>query len=75
MDLSEPRARHRGSFATSAEGPDPDLGDEAAAEGVTIRIRLVRPRIKRRMAGLLRRAPSRPSRVGDRALTARRHAS
>jgi len=73
MDASEPRARHRGSFLNSTEGPDPDLGDEAAAEGVTIRVRLIRPRVKRRMVGLMRRTTLRLPRAGGRVLTARRH--
>lgn len=75
MDHSEPRVRHRGCFATTAEGSDPDLDDEAAAEGVTVRVRLIRPRIKRRAPGLLRRAAPRSPRVEARALAIRRHAS
>jgi hypothetical protein len=75
MDLSEPRPRHRGSFISSSEGADSDPGDEAAAEGVTIRVRFIRPRIKRRVAGLGRRTTLRVPRASGRVLAVRRPSS
>jgi hypothetical protein len=73
MDASEPRARHRGYFLNSPDSPDADPGEEAAAEGVTIRVRIIRPRLKRRAAGVMRRSVLRPSRPSDRQPAARRH--
>jgi hypothetical protein len=55
MDASEPRVRHRGYFLNSAESDGTDPAEEAAAEGVKIRVRIVRPRAKRRAAGAMRR--------------------
>ena len=75
MDASEPRVRHRGYFLTSSETGDAELGEDAAAEGVTIRVRIVRPRLKRRVAGSARRTALRPSRPGDRSPSGRRHTS
>ncbi len=75
MDASEPRVRHRGYFLTSSETGDDGLGEDAAAEGVTMRVRIVRPRVKRRAAGSGRRTALRPVRPGERSPSARRHSS
>ncbi len=75
MDASEPRPRHRGYFLNSTENGDPELGEDAPAEGVTIRLRIVRPHMKRRLAGAMRRMHLRPTRPGDRHPPARRHTS
>jgi hypothetical protein len=74
MDAPEPRPRHRGYFLNAAE-TDVDPGEEAAAEGVTIRLRISRPRLKRRASGVVRRALLRPSRPADRHPATRRHSS
>ncbi len=75
MDASEPRVRHRGYFLTSSETGDDGPGEDAAAEGITIRVRIVRPRVKRRAAGSVRRTVLRPVRPGERTASARRHSS
>jgi hypothetical protein len=74
MDASEPRVRHRGYFLNAAE-TDADPGEEAAAEGVTIRVRISRPRVKRRAPSAMRRVVLRPPRSADRHPAARRHSS
>jgi hypothetical protein len=75
MDTSEPRLRHRGYFLNVVE-TDADPGEEAAAEGVTIRVRISRPRLKRRASGAVRRTVLiRPSRSTDRHPATRRHSS
>jgi hypothetical protein len=74
MDAPEPRLRHRGYFLNAAE-TDADPGEEAAAEGVTIRLRMSRPRLKRRASGAVRRTVLRPSRATDRHPPTRRHSS
>jgi len=74
MDVSEPRVRHRGYFLHTAE-TDTEPGGEAAAEGITIRVRISRPRLKRRGSVAMRRAALRPSRSGDRHPVARRQSS
>jgi hypothetical protein len=71
MDASEPRPRHRGYFLNAAE-TEADPGEEAAAEGVTIRVRVSRPRLKRRVSGVAPRAVLRPSRSADRPPATRR---
>jgi hypothetical protein len=48
MDASEPRPRHRGYFLNAAEEADADLGEQESAEGITIRVRIFRPRLKQR---------------------------
>ena len=48
MDVTEPRARHRGLFLTTHD-PDadsPDNHDHEASEGVTIRVRIIRRKIR-----------------------------
>jgi len=50
MDASEPRPRRRGYFLTVAEPFDLDPGEDEAAEGVRIRVRIIRPRPRRRVA-------------------------
>ncbi len=47
MDVSEPRPRHRGYFLTVADPFDFELGEDDAAEGVRIRVRIIRPRPRR----------------------------
>jgi len=73
MDASEPRVRHRGHFLRPAEISDGDPGGEAAAEGVTIRARAIRPQVKRRATGVMKRTTMRPSQPGDRHPASRRH--
>ena len=72
MDASEPRVRHRGYFLNSTEGSEGDPGEEAAAEGVTIRVRITRTRTKRRAPSVMRRTAMRPSRSVDRHQASRR---
>jgi hypothetical protein len=48
MDVAEPRVRRRGLFLTSQD-PDSDSAEHAeydAAEGVSIRVRFIRPKIR-----------------------------
>jgi len=75
MDASEPRVRHRGYFLNPADSSETGPGEEAAAEGITIRVRIIRPRMKRRAAGVMRRIALRPTRPGDRHPASRRHSS
>jgi hypothetical protein len=75
MDASEPQVRRRGYFLNSADSFETEPGEEAAAEGITIRVRIIRPRLKRRAAGVMRRTALRPTRPGDRHPASRRHSS
>jgi hypothetical protein len=74
MDASEPRVRHRGYFLNATE-TDADPGEEAAAEGVKIRARISRPRLKRRTPAGMRRAVLRPPRPAERPPVTRRQSS
>ena len=54
MDAAEPRVRHRGFFL-HVETPELDHAvEQEAAEGVSIRLRVARPRVERSMAGSTR---------------------
>ncbi len=57
MDPDEPRVRRRGFLPTSDSDQDPDHGD--SAEGVTIRVRIIRPGLKARMVAAGKRSHSR----------------
>lgn len=71
MDTSEPRMRHRGCFSSPAETSDPDLGEDAAAEGISIRIRLVRSRHKPLVIGGGRQVAERSPAAGGSRVTLR----
>jgi hypothetical protein len=57
MVASEPHARHRGYFLSHTES-DPDVGETESPEGVTSRVRIPRPVVKRQGAGSLARGGS-----------------
>lgn len=45
MDASEPRVRRRGLFLQTGAG-EPEAGDLDSAEGLAVRVRIIRPRKK-----------------------------
>ena len=47
MDNCEPRVRRRGYFLSESNLENDELIDSDAAEGLTIRVRIIRPRLKR----------------------------
>ncbi len=66
MDPCEPRTRRRGYFLTEAGDSDvAELGETESAEGITYRIRIVRPQTKQVAGGVSRRI-SRSSLSGGR---------
>jgi hypothetical protein len=46
MDVAEPRVRRRGFFF-HVETPDLDAPEEDTAEGISVRLRVARPRVER----------------------------
>ncbi len=50
MDNCEPRVRRRGYFLSESNLENDELIDSDAAEGLTIRVRIIRPRLKRSVA-------------------------
>lgn len=71
MDVSEPRPRRRGYFLTVTEPFDLEFAEDEAAEGITIRLRILRPGL-RRHAAAARRAGFRRTRSGRQPQPARR---
>jgi len=71
MDVSEPRPRHRGYFLTVGEPIEVERGEDEAAEGLRIRVRIVRRHVKRRAVAALHPAV-RPSGPADARLLAHR---
>ncbi len=66
MDPFEPHVRRRGYFLSEAGDPDvADIGETESAEGITYRIRVVRPQAKQVAGGVSRRV-SRSSLSGGR---------
>jgi hypothetical protein len=61
MDNCEPRVRRRGYFLSESNLDNDELTDSDAAEGFTIRVRIIRPRLKRPVAaaGSAARGPAR----------------
>ena len=57
MVASEPRVRRRGYFLSHAES-DPEVGETESPEGVTSRVRIPRPAVKRQGTGSLARSAS-----------------
>jgi hypothetical protein len=57
MIPAEPHARRRGYFLSHTE-TDPDVGEAESPEGVTFRVRIIKPVFKRQIAGSLGRATS-----------------
>jgi hypothetical protein len=54
MDVSEPHVRRRGFVVIPT---DPSLDDEMeSAEGVTVRVRITRPRLRKRISAVSTRA-------------------
>ena len=50
MDNCEPRVRRRGYFLSESNLDNDELTDSDAAEGFTIRVRIIRPRLRRPVA-------------------------
>ncbi len=66
MDPFEPHVRRRGYFLSEAGDSDvAELGESESAEGITYRIRIVRPQVKQVAGGVTRRI-SRSSLSGGR---------
>ena len=64
MDLFQPPVRRRGSFIGYTDTGDPEVGEHESAEGITFRIRIIRPLLKRQVAGGASRWLSRSPRRG-----------
>jgi hypothetical protein len=64
MDNCEPRVRRRGYFLSESNLENDELMDSDAAEGLTIRVRIIRPRLRRPAAagGPSARGPARHQR-------------
>jgi hypothetical protein len=64
MDNCEPRVRRRGYFVSESNFENDELIDSDAAEGLTIRVRIIRRRLKRPVAaaGPSVRGPAAPHR-------------
>jgi len=64
MDTCEPRVRRRGYFLSESNLENDELTDSDAAEGLTIRVRIIRPRLRRSVAaaGPSARGPARHQR-------------
>jgi hypothetical protein len=64
MDNCEPRVRRRGYFLSESNLENDELTDSDAAEGFTIRVRIIRPRLRRSIAaaGSAARGPARHQR-------------
>ena len=64
MDTCEPRVRRRGSFLSESNLENDELTDSDAAEGLTIRVRIIRHRLRRPVAaaGPSARGPARHQR-------------
>lgn len=61
MDVAEPRVRRRGLFLTTHEDPDSiDHPDHETAEGVSIRVRIIRPKIRVHTSGSSPHTAGRP---------------
>ena len=64
MDVAEPRTRRRG-FVVFQTDPNLDLDDESeSAEGVTVRVRIARPKLHRQISVTSSRT-SHPTRRGS----------
>ena len=51
MDVSEPRARHRGFFLHSADTDESDTAEYESTEGLPVRFRVAKPSVPRQIAG------------------------
>jgi hypothetical protein len=71
MGVAEPRVRRRGSFFDYTGAGDPEVGEHESAEGITYRVRPVRPLLKRHVTGGASRGLSRSPRRGARIHTRR----
>ena len=49
MDPSEPHVRRRG-FLVNQDTGEPETGDSESAEGITFRVRIVRPKLRHPLA-------------------------
>jgi hypothetical protein len=54
MDVSEPRARHRGFFLHSETTGEPESGELENPEGFVVRVRIARPAAPRYVGGITR---------------------
>ncbi len=58
MEVSEPRARHRGFFLHSDTTGEPDSAELENPEGIVVRVRMARASVPRQAAGASPRSMS-----------------
>ena len=51
MDACEPRVRRRGFFLDRQDTGEPEGGEQEVAEGFTVRVRIIRPRLQHQVGG------------------------
>ena len=56
MDVREPLVRRRGFFLHSSDGSEMETGEHEAAEGLAVRVRIVRSESPRQFSGSSRQA-------------------
>lgn len=49
MDTSEPHVRRRG-FLVNQDTGEPETGDSESAEGIALRVRIIRPKLRQHLA-------------------------
>jgi hypothetical protein len=64
MDPYEPHVRRRGYFLSTGEADDLEMGEADSADGFVVRIRFVRPTLKRQVARGVSRGISRGTAAG-----------